>query len=129
MNMLRLGVLTLLVLTVILFASVKIKDAMTDDTPPVIYAATDLLEISVTDGEDKLLHGMTATDRQDGDLTDKLMVAGVSQLITEDTAKITYVVFGLFSRYIEGDFGKIEVCSYTCSCRDMLPICYLVYEE
>ena len=93
MNMLRLGVLTLLVLTVILFASVKIKDAMTDDTPPVIYAATDLLEISVTDGKDKLLHGMTATDRQDGDLTDKLMVAGVSQLITEDTAKITYVVF------------------------------------
>lgn len=93
MNMLRLGILALFVLTVILFAAVKIKDAMTDDTPPVIHAAADLLEVSVTDGEDKLLQGMTATDRQDGDLTDKLMVAGISQLITEDTAKVTYVVF------------------------------------
>ena len=93
MNMLRLGVLALFGLTVILFASVKIKDAKTDNTPPLIHAATDLLEIRVTDGEDKLLRGMTATDQQDGDLTDQLIVAGISQLITEDTAKVTYVVF------------------------------------
>lgn len=93
MNMLRFGILILFALAAILFAGVKIKDAVTDDTPPLIHAATDLLEISVKDGEDKLLHGMTATDKQDGDLTNKLMIAGISQLINEDTAKVTYVVF------------------------------------
>lgn len=77
-----------------------------DRVPPVIRCASDTLEISVEDPESALLSGVTAQDNRDGDLTGKIQVQGVSQLIGVDTAKVTYVVFdkahnmGTVSRYV-----------------------------
>ena len=63
------------------------------EVPPVLSCDTEILELSVRDGSDALLTGVTATDEQDGDLTDRVLVSGVSRLIEDNTAKITYVVF------------------------------------
>ena len=60
---------------------------------PQIQCESDVLEVSVTDGTDALLAGVTASDAQDGDLTGKIRVQGISKLITDDTAKISYIVF------------------------------------
>ena len=61
--------------------------------PPEIHCPTEILEISASDGEEVLLAGVTASDEQDGDLTPWITIAGRSKLITNDTAKVTYMVF------------------------------------
>lgn len=60
---------------------------------PKIQCADQILEVSNDAKESALLQGITAYDAQDGDLTDKIIVAGVSKLISNDTAKVTYIVF------------------------------------
>lgn len=64
-----------------------------DSVPPVLTCGSEVLEISVADDDSILLTGVTATDARDGDITDRVMVSGVSRLIGDDTAKVTYVVF------------------------------------
>ena len=61
--------------------------------PPVITCPDTVLEISASDSESALLVDVTATDRQDGDLTSQIILGGTSKLITNDTAKVTYLVF------------------------------------
>lgn len=63
------------------------------NTPPSLSCSSTTLEVSVNDGEEVLLSGLSASDDQDGDLTSSIRIAGVSKFIREDTAKITYVVF------------------------------------
>ena len=63
------------------------------EVPPAISCDTGILELSVHDGGKALLTGVTASDEQDGDLTDRVLVSGVSRLIEDNTAKVTYVVF------------------------------------
>lgn len=60
---------------------------------PTITCDEVILEISATAMESELLQGITASDPQDGDLTDQVIVASVSKLISSDTAKVTYLVF------------------------------------
>lgn len=64
-----------------------------DTTPPVISCDSDLMEISVTDGDEALLSGVSANDNRDGDISDQVLIKSVSKLITADTAKVTYIVF------------------------------------
>lgn len=61
--------------------------------PPVLSSDRDVLEITVDADPSDLLAGLTASDPQDGDLTDRIQVAGVSKLINDNTAKVTYIVF------------------------------------
>lgn len=64
-----------------------------DDTkPPVISMDSDILEISVTATDAELLAGVTAVDARDGDVTDSLLVQGVSDL-TDGAATVTYAAF------------------------------------
>ena len=62
------------------------------DEGPELSCAGDVLRISVHDSRDALLRGVTAADAQDGDLTDRIIVSGVSKLVGDNTAKVTYVV-------------------------------------
>jgi hypothetical protein len=61
--------------------------------PPQISCPSEILEISAKDSESALLVDVTASDEQDGDLTHQITVGGISKLITNDTAKVTYLVF------------------------------------
>lgn len=61
--------------------------------PPVLTCDSELLEVSVNDDRSALLAGVTATDKRDGDLTDQVLITGVSKLVSDNTAKVTYVVF------------------------------------
>ena len=62
------------------------------DIGPTITCDTDTLEISVSDGESVLLQGVSAQDKQDGDLTGNILISGISKMV-ENTARVTYVVF------------------------------------
>lgn len=84
----------LLAVTAVLYAANGVLERISDrDEGPVIRCPEEVLEISVHDGEGALLSGVTAEDPQDGDLTDQVIVGGVSQLVGSDTAKVTYLVF------------------------------------
>lgn len=74
---------------------------------PVIRCEEEKLVISVKATEEELLGKVTAWDEQDGDLTASVQISGISKLLTDDTAKITYVVFdsdhnvGSLTRYVQ----------------------------
>lgn len=85
--------LAMLVVTVLFSATEIIKVVSGSEEPPRITCDQETLNISVNDDEQALMMGISAYDGQDGDLTDKVIVAGISQLITDDTARVTYLVF------------------------------------
>lgn len=94
MRLFQRTVVVLFVLVSVLFGGmVYYRLFLEDDVPPVIVCEEDSIRISVEDGEEKLLEGVTATDNVDGDITERVMVKSVSPLITTDTAKVTYFVF------------------------------------
>ena len=77
----------------VFFATTYIEEyrAM-DNTLPVITVKEDKLELSVNDGEEKLLEGITAFDEKDGDITDKVIVESVSKFIKPGVCKVKYAV-------------------------------------
>lgn len=94
MRFLKLMLIVLLLVTGALYGFTTANALLSDkDVPPQIKSDTELLEVSVTGGEETLLAGLTATDKQDGDLTEKILIRGVSRLVTNDTAKVSYIVF------------------------------------
>lgn len=94
MRFLKLLLIVLLVVVGGLYGFTTAGEMLSDtDVPPQIKSDTELLEVSVSDGEEALLAGLTATDKQDGDLTGKIRIRGVSKLVTNDTAKVSYIVF------------------------------------
>lgn len=63
-----------------------------DNTAPVIQCSSDPLEVSVKDDDSVLFTGITASDKQDGDLTDRIYLSGLSKMV-DHTVKATYLVF------------------------------------
>lgn len=85
--------LALLILCAGLTAAYTVLFIWRDDTtPPVIAMAEDILEVSVSASDDELLAGVTATDNRDGDVTDSLLVQGVSNL-ADGVVTVTYAAF------------------------------------
>lgn len=60
---------------------------------PVITNELSVLNISVNDDSKMIMDGLSASDKEDGDLTDKIMVASVSHFIEPNTVNVKYVVF------------------------------------
>lgn len=60
---------------------------------PVIAFASDVLEVPTTATEEDLLQGVTATDAEDGDVTDSILVEGVTRFVSDNTVKVTYAAF------------------------------------
>ena len=83
-----------LVLVTAAFAAGQVYSRVVADTvPPMITLDSDSITVSVEDGRDALLRGVTASDAKDGDLTGQIIVSGVSKLISNNTAKVSYMVF------------------------------------
>lgn len=94
MRILQRGIVALFLLTLLAFGGLKYYlYTSIDRIPPVITCDSDVVEVRVGAGEEALLTGVTARDNADGDVTDSVMIKGVSQLITADTAKVTYIAF------------------------------------
>lgn len=71
----------LFILVLLAFCGLRIYRRLTVDvTPPVITCSTDSIDVSVTAGEEALLQGVMASDDRDGDLTDQILIKGVSPL-------------------------------------------------
>lgn len=86
--------IVLLVLLVIATIATSIYEAVSGhQDAPTLTCPSDTLEVSARDPESVLLQGVTASDPQDGDLTDRIIIGGKSKLISNDTAVVTFLVF------------------------------------
>lgn len=71
----------LIVLALAAFFGYRVLDAMETDTrPPEIRVDDSTPEVSVTDPKSALTAGLTAIDREDGDVTDSLVVENITIL-------------------------------------------------
>jgi hypothetical protein len=70
-----------------------------DVAPPAFDSDTDLLEVSVSATDRQLCAGLRAYDNVDGDITDRIMVKSISQLINDTDVRVTYIVFDDASNY------------------------------
>lgn len=94
MRILRMLTAALLAVTAVLYIGNGLFARLSGrEVGPVIECPEEVLEVSIHDGEQALLTGVTARDKQDGDLTDRVMVGGVSKLIGGNRAKVTCMVF------------------------------------
>ena len=64
-----------------------------DRISPEFQMDSNVISVSVKDGDDALLQGVTATDNRDGDISDRIIVDSVSQLTSTNTARVRYLVF------------------------------------
>ena len=67
--------------------------AQDDNEAPQITVDAEHIEISVNDDESALLAGITASDPEDGDLTDQILVDSLSAFDDENRRTVRYVVF------------------------------------
>ena len=64
-----------------------------DKVAPEFRLDSNVISVSVNDKDDALLQGVTASDDRDGDITDQIIVDGVTQLTGPNTARVRYYVF------------------------------------
>lgn len=85
--------LLLFSVTLVAFIVFSIVDKITtDNSIPEIAIETAELSISVKDKKDALLNGVTAKDKKDGDITDRVLVESVSKFIEPGVFDVTYAV-------------------------------------
>lgn len=94
MKFIQVFTIALFVIAVVLFgADYAYNHYVADKTSPIIRMQSDVIEVEMGATDEELLQGVTASDNRDGDLTKDILVQGVSQLVSDDSAIVTYVVF------------------------------------
>ena len=90
----RIALLALVLVCCAAFAVYRIAEARcADREAPQITMAQEELRLSVKDGTEKLLDGVTAQDAQDGDVTDLLVVESVRGIVADKRFTVTYAAF------------------------------------
>ena len=69
------------------------KSVATGGASPEIHFDKDEIEVQTGTGDEALLAGVTATDPEDGDVTDSIMVEGISHFVEKDVVNVTYVAY------------------------------------
>ena len=78
----------------VLFIGYRLFEVMkTDSSGPTISGGGDKLEVSIHDGDEVLLEGITATDKKDGDVTSSVIVEKISNFYDENVRTVTYAAF------------------------------------
>lgn len=112
MRILRIATVVLFAATLCLFLwYYREEQAHADTSYPVLQVASELLEVSIHDGEEKLLSGVTAYDAKDGDITSKVIVESISQFLDEGVCTVTYAVADA-DRHVAKNTRKIRYTDY-----------------
>ena len=105
MRYIRSGIVVLFAAALALWLAVNVLMVRgKDTTPPVITSTAEEIELSVSDAEEEILKGLTASDDVDGDLTDKIRVGTHSKFIHPGVCEVSYLVFD--SSYNVGQYTR-----------------------
>lgn len=100
MRNLRIIVVALFIVISLIFSVLFFYDRLVmDHTAPMIVSDGIPLEVSVRATDVELCTGLTAYDDVDGDITDRIVVRKISQLVDANHAIISYAVFDSSSNY------------------------------
>ncbi|MCD7946043.1 MAG: DUF5011 domain-containing protein [Clostridiales bacterium] len=80
-------------ITVLFLAVNIIQKAEGQDGGPVISVPDETLTVSIEDGEDTLLQGVTAQDGRDGDVTSSVLVESISNFYGDEKRLVTFAAF------------------------------------
>lgn len=84
----------IVILMLALFTAYCIREKMlTDSSGPVISLDQSEIQVSIHDGDEVLLQGITAEDKKDGDVTDSLIVEKISGFYDDGKRTVTYAAF------------------------------------
>lgn len=84
----------LFLLSVVIFGAYSYNRSTTvDGSAPVITIDNPQIEVSIHDPEEKLLEGITAEDRKDGDVSDSILVESLSSFVSQNTRLVNYAAF------------------------------------
>lgn len=93
MNKLRIASVLICIACVLMYWGYNYYDTKSTDTNgPVIEMESEEISVSIKDGREALLQGITATDEKDGDVTDSVVIESVSRFIN-DRKVVTYAAF------------------------------------
>lgn len=65
----------------------------TSGEAPVISFENDVLEVTTDATDEELLQGVSASDAEDGDVTDSLLVEASTHFVSDATVEVTYAAF------------------------------------
>lgn len=80
----------LLIFSAVLFMGCNFYERIVKDHTAPSISGTDDIRLSVEDGEETLLQGMSAKDNRDGDVTDTLVVQDISGFDSEGRRTVSY---------------------------------------
>ena len=93
MRRVRIAVAALFVMSAVLLALATGWNLLTADrTMPTIQCPETPLYLSVYDGEEMILAGVTASDEKDGDLTYQIFIQGIGTSVQGSSTTVTYAV-------------------------------------
>ena len=94
MRLVKIGLIIVFLVSAGLFCVTGLmKLGSRGDEKPVIESDGETLEISCEYTKEDLLLGMTASDEEDGDLTDQIVAGSFSRFVDQGVTGLTYVVF------------------------------------
>lgn len=94
MRKIRIISIIIFALAVASYIAVTLKHSRVDDNiAPRISMSADSIEVSVEDDEEALLQGVSATDSNDGDVSDTLIVESMGQFLSPGRRNITIAAF------------------------------------
>lgn len=112
----RLFAIVMVVLTVLSVGGVTLysihKSVADGGQPPEILFDKDQIDVAANAGDEELLQGVTALDKEDGDVTDSLMVETVSRFVEKDTVTVTYVAYDS-QRHVARSSRSVHYTDYT----------------
>ena len=86
--------LVLFIISILFFGIEFYREkVMSDQTGPVFYMDSNIVEVSVKDEEKALVKGLTAKDARDGDVTDSIIVESISPFTGTGHRIVTYAAF------------------------------------
>lgn len=106
-----LTVLTLLSVASVAGYTVYTKKAASPGMPS-IHFDSGIPDVPTNASDAELLKGVTATDPEDGDITDSLMVEGMSKLSGDNNVKVSYVAFDSKNHMVRAE-RSVHLTDYT----------------
>lgn len=94
MRLVKIGLIIVFILSAVLFGVSEVMEFRDRDLDaPEISSDREVLEIPCEYTEEQLMEGMSASDEQDGDLTDQIVAGAFSRFTEPGVTDLTYVVF------------------------------------
>lgn len=113
------GILVLLAVAAVIGYNYYENSSSSPQSPTISFDS-DTVVVGTDYTEEDLLVGVTAYDPEDGDVTDSILIEGISRFVGDSTAKVTYAAFDSNNHMVKAErmvrFKDYESPKFDLSC-------------